>query len=64
MILEQFKLDGKVAIVTGASKGLGQAMAIRALRIRWPGEGEPQVLTGLPMDCVIRVTEGSPDWGS
>lgn len=28
MILEQFKLDGKVAIVTGASRGLGQAIAI------------------------------------
>lgn len=28
MILDQFKLDGKVAIVTGASRGLGQAIAI------------------------------------
>jgi 2-deoxy-D-gluconate 3-dehydrogenase len=28
MILEKFKLDGKVAIVTGASRGLGQAMAV------------------------------------
>jgi 2-deoxy-D-gluconate 3-dehydrogenase len=28
MILNQFKLDGKVAIVTGASRGLGQAMAV------------------------------------
>jgi 2-deoxy-D-gluconate 3-dehydrogenase len=27
-ILEQFKLNGKVAIVTGASRGLGKAMAI------------------------------------
>ena len=27
MILEQFKLDGKVAIVTGAAVGLGQGMA-------------------------------------
>ncbi len=27
-ILDQFKLDGKVAIVTGASRGLGKAMAI------------------------------------
>jgi 2-deoxy-D-gluconate 3-dehydrogenase len=27
MILEKFKLDGKVAIVTGASTGLGQGMA-------------------------------------
>jgi 2-deoxy-D-gluconate 3-dehydrogenase len=28
MILEKFKLNGKIAIVTGASRGLGQAMAI------------------------------------
>jgi 2-deoxy-D-gluconate 3-dehydrogenase len=28
MILDLFKLDGKVAIVTGASAGLGEAMAI------------------------------------
>lgn len=28
MILEQFNLNGKVALVTGASRGLGQAMAI------------------------------------
>jgi 2-dehydro-3-deoxy-D-gluconate 5-dehydrogenase len=28
MILDKFKLDGKVAIVTGAARGLGQAMAV------------------------------------
>jgi 2-deoxy-D-gluconate 3-dehydrogenase len=28
MILDKFKLDGKVAIVTGSARGLGQAMAI------------------------------------
>lgn len=27
MILDQFKLEGKVAVVTGASRGLGRAMA-------------------------------------
>ncbi len=28
MIVDQFKLDGKVAIVTGAARGLGQGMAL------------------------------------
>lgn len=28
MILDQFKLDSKVAVVTGASRGLGQAIAL------------------------------------
>ncbi len=28
MILDKFRLDGKVAVVTGASRGLGRAMAV------------------------------------
>ena len=27
MILDLFKLDGRIALVTGASRGLGQSMA-------------------------------------
>ena len=33
MILDKFKLDGKVTIVTGGARGLGQGMAT------WIGEG-------------------------
>jgi NAD(P)-dependent dehydrogenase (short-subunit alcohol dehydrogenase family) len=32
MILDSFKLDGKVALITGAGRGLGRAMAIRFAR--------------------------------
>ena len=28
MILDLFRLDGRVALVTGAARGLGQAMAL------------------------------------
>ena len=28
MILDSFKLDGKVALVTGAASGMGQAIAV------------------------------------
>ena len=34
MILDLFKLDGKVAVVTGANTGLGQGMAVGSWRCK------------------------------
>jgi len=44
-ILDRFRLDGKVAVVTGASRGLGQAMA---LALAEAGAGVMSVARG---DC-------------
>src|SRR4051812_12320865 len=51
MILDKFKLDGKVALVTGASVGLGQGMALAmaeagadvACHCHLPGEADETV---------------------
>jgi 2-dehydro-3-deoxy-D-gluconate 5-dehydrogenase len=48
MILEQFKLHGRVALVTGASRGLGQAMAV--------GLAE----AGADIACVSRTGNDAP----
>ncbi|MEM6455135.1 MAG: CRTAC1 family protein [Acidobacteriota bacterium] len=39
--------------------GLGDARAVRALTIRWPGGGE-QTLTDLPLDRELVIVEGEP----
>ena len=36
MILDSFRLDGRIALVTGSSRGLGQGAAV-ALAARWTG---------------------------
>jgi len=38
--------------------GLGEALAIEELEIRWPGSGHRDVLADLPMDRVIEIREG------
>jgi hypothetical protein len=40
--------------------GLGDASGIDRVEIRWPGSKSPQVLTGVPIDSIIRVVEGRP----
>ena len=41
--------------------GLGLASGIQRLEVQWPG-GETQVFEGLPMDRILRITEGQPDF--
>src|SRR5256885_6853464 len=51
MILDKFKLDGKIALVTGAAAGLGQAIAVAlaeagadiACHCRKPGDADKTV---------------------
>jgi hypothetical protein len=40
--------------------GLGDAMAITAVDIRWPGSDTRQSLTGLELNQSYEIREGSP----
>jgi 2-deoxy-D-gluconate 3-dehydrogenase len=51
-ILTQFRLDGRVALVTGASRGLGQAMALALA-----GAGADVALAGRDADTLRPVAE-------
>lgn len=41
--------------------GLGQAQAIRAVKITWPGSREPQTYAGVEMDRIMEIREGRPE---
>ncbi len=38
--------------------GLGTAQSIESIEIHWPASKQTDVLTGVPMDAMLRVTEG------
>jgi hypothetical protein len=42
--------------------GLGDATAIDAVEIRWPGSGTVQKLEKLPLDQFVAITEGASDF--
>lgn len=42
------------------SIGLGKAERIERVEILWPVSGETQVVLGVPLDALVRVTEGTP----
>ncbi len=53
-ILDQFKLDGKVAVVTGASRGLGQGMALALAE----AGADIVAVDILPMDDTAKQVKG------
>jgi hypothetical protein len=42
--------------------GLGRALAIRSLEVRWPTSGAVQIFQDVPMDRVLRIREGADRW--
>lgn len=42
--------------------GVGRASRIKRLEILWPGSGHLHVLTNLPINTVVLVREGEPDY--
>jgi 2-deoxy-D-gluconate 3-dehydrogenase len=55
MILDRFKLDGKAAIVTGASRGLGQAMAVALAE----AGADVALVDLLPVDETLKAVEAT-----
>jgi len=42
--------------------GLGKATQIKQIEITWQGPNEKQVIENVPMNAIVRVTEGNPEF--
>ena len=62
MILDLFKVDGRVALVTGASRGLGQAMAVGLAEAGADVVGVSRTGDWAELEQMVRAT-GRQFWG-
>ncbi|MER1974393.1 MAG: hypothetical protein ABS880_11555, partial [Psychrobacter alimentarius] len=61
MMKDLFDLTGKIALVTGASRGIGESIA-RLLASRWPLKNWRQALSRAcaPRCCWVRQVQARP----
>ena len=61
--MHQYAVNGRVLIEPVHERqeiGLGNATAIESITIDWPVSRKRQVIKDVPLDSMIRVTEGNP----
>jgi hypothetical protein len=42
--------------------GVGKATRVKQLEVFWPKSNETQVFTDLPVNCIVRITEGADQY--